>query len=111
MTLDHAAHHVGLARGSEGGADFLRLFHLDQSVDDVATLHQQAMHALIDRIDFLAQLGKRRRGGRRSRHGRKPGEFSILIPRERGTHVSKDAVPFSLMATQGASAMHGQPPR
>ena len=81
MALDQAAHHVGLARGPERGADLLGLLDLDQAVDDVATLQQQAMHAFIDRVDLLAQLGKRRRGGRRLRHLMKPGEFSILILR------------------------------
>ena len=104
MALDQAAHHVGLARGPECGADLLRLLHLDQAIDDVATLHQQAMHAFIDRVDFLAQLGKRRRGGRRLRHLMKPGEFSILILRSAHSGVSKDAGPFSLMVRDGARA-------
>ena len=32
------------------------------AIDDVAALHEQAVHALIDGVDFLAQFGKRRRG-------------------------------------------------
>jgi hypothetical protein len=41
------------------------------------------MHAFIDRVNLLSQLGKRRRRGRRLRHLMKPGEFSILILRSR----------------------------
>ena len=48
MALDQAAHHVGLARRAERRADLLGLLHLDQPVDDVAALHQQAMHLLVD---------------------------------------------------------------
>ena len=48
MALDQPAHHVGLARGPKRRADFLGLLHLDQAIDDVAALHQEAVHALID---------------------------------------------------------------
>ena len=58
---DQLAHHAGLARGPERGADFLGLLHLDQPVDDVATRHQQAMDLLVDRIDLLAQFLQRGR--------------------------------------------------
>jgi len=63
MTLDQAPHHVGLAGRAKRRAHFLGLLHLDQAIDDIAALHQQAVHAFIDAVDFLAQLGKRRRGG------------------------------------------------
>ena len=61
---DQAAHHVGLARRAERGADFLGLLHRDQAVDDVAALHQQAVHLLVDAVDLVAQIlqrGRRRR--------------------------------------------------
>jgi hypothetical protein len=67
MALHQAAHHVGLTCRPEGRADLLGLLHPDQAVDDVAALHQQAVHLRIDRIDLLAQLGQRR--GRRGRLG------------------------------------------
>ncbi len=56
MTLRETAHHVGFACGPEGRADFLRLLHRDETVDDVAALHQQLVHLLIDGIDFAAQV-------------------------------------------------------
>jgi len=59
MALNQTAHHLGLARRTKRRADFLRLLHRDQPVDDVAALHQEAMHLLIDVIDFTAQVGKR----------------------------------------------------
>lgn len=68
MALDEVAHHVGLARRAERGADLLGLLHLDQAIDDVAALHQQAMHALVDRIDLLAQFLQRWWRGRTLGH-------------------------------------------
>ena len=65
MALHQPPHHVGLARRTERGADLLGLLHLDQPVDDVAARHQQAVHLLVDRIDLLAQLRERGRGGGR----------------------------------------------
>ena len=56
------AHHVGLARRAERGADFLGLLDLDQPVDDVAARHQQAVDLLVDRVDLLAQFLQRGRG-------------------------------------------------
>ena len=56
MTLDQPAHHVGLARRAERGADLLGLLDLDQAVDDVAARHQQAVNLLVDGIDLFAQL-------------------------------------------------------
>ena len=64
MTLDQRAHHAGLARRAERGADFLGLLDLDQAVDDVAARHQQAVNLLVDGVDLFAQLGKRGRRGR-----------------------------------------------
>ena len=69
MTLDDLAHHGGLARRAECGADLLGLLDLDQAVDDVAALHEEAMHALVDRIDLLAQFLKRWWRGRTLGHG------------------------------------------
>ncbi len=64
MTLRQPAHHVGLARRPECGADFLGLLDRDQAIDDVAALHQQVVNLLVDGVDFFAQLlqGGRRRG-------------------------------------------------
>ena len=59
MALDQAAHHLGLARRTEGGAGFLRLLHRDQAVDDVAALHQEAVHGLVDAVDLAPQIGER----------------------------------------------------
>ena len=66
VAIDQAAHHVGLARGAEGGAGFLRLLDRDQPVDDLAALHQEAVHGLVDAVDVAPQIGERRcfRAGR-----------------------------------------------
>ena len=70
MAIDQAAHHVGLARGPEGGALLLRLLDLDQAVDDLAALDQQTMHGLVDAVDLAAQIRQRRSVGRGGfRHG------------------------------------------
>ena len=61
MALDQPAHHVGLARRPERGAGFLRLLDRDQAVDDLAALHQQAVHGLVDAVDLVAQIGERGR--------------------------------------------------
>ena len=61
VALDQPPHHVGLARGAEGGAGFLRLLHRDQAVDDLAALHQQAVHGLVDAVDLAPQIGERGR--------------------------------------------------
>jgi hypothetical protein len=58
VAIDQAAHHLGLARGAEGGARLLCLLHRDQAIDDLAALHQEGVHRLIDAIDFLPQIGK-----------------------------------------------------
>ena len=83
MALHQAAHHVGLARRTESRAHLLGVLHLDQPVDDVAALHQQAVHLRIDRIDLLAQIGKRRRRRGRLGHFRKPDENIAPHPEER----------------------------
>ncbi len=70
MALHQAPHHVGLARGAESRTHLLGLLHPDQAVDDIAALHQKAVHLRVDRIDLLAQFGKRRRRGRRLGHSR-----------------------------------------
>ena len=64
MALDQAPHHRGLARRPEGGAGFLRLLDLDQGVDDLAPRDQELVHALVDAVDFVAQVGERGRSGR-----------------------------------------------
>ena len=56
MALDQATHHISLARRSKCRADLLGLLHLDQSINDVAALHQQAVHAFIDRVDLRAAI-------------------------------------------------------
>ena len=63
---------VGLARRAEGGAGFLRALDRDQAVDDLAALHQQRVHRLVDAVDLGAQIGKRwaRRLWAAVRHGR-----------------------------------------
>ena len=91
MALDQAPHHVGLARRAECRADLLGLLHLDQAVDDVAALHQQAMHAFIDRVDLLAQLGERRRGGRLGHAGNLKSRTASSRCAKR---VSKDEATF-----------------
>jgi hypothetical protein len=62
MALDQPRHHVGLARRAERRAGLGGLSCGDQRVDDVAALHQQAMHRFVDAVDLAAQVGK---GGRR----------------------------------------------
>ncbi len=64
MALGERPHHRRLAPGPEGGAGFRRLLDRDQAVDDLAALHQQAMHRLVDAVDLLPQLGERGSGGR-----------------------------------------------
>ena len=61
MALHQPAHHVGLARRAERRAGFLRLLDRDQAVDDLAALHQQPVHGLVDAVDLLAQIAQRRR--------------------------------------------------
>ncbi len=62
MALNEPTHHVGLARRAERRAGLGGFLRRDQPVDDVAPLHQEAMHAFIDAVDLAAQVGK---GGRR----------------------------------------------
>ena len=81
MALHQAAHHVGLARRAERRADLLGLLHLDQPVDDIAALHQQAVHLLVDGVDLLAQHLERGRSGGRLGHLAKPDEDGSLILR------------------------------
>ena len=68
MALDEAAHHVGLARGAECRAGLRGLLRRDQRVDDVAALHQQAVHRLVDAVDVAAQVGEGGRGFGRVSH-------------------------------------------
>src|SRR5215203_844365 len=51
-----------VSSGPEGGAGFLCSLDGDQAVDDVSALHQEAMHGLIDAVDFAPQITER--GGR-----------------------------------------------
>ena len=64
MALDQAAHHLGLARRAERGAGLLALLDRDQPVDDLATLDQELVHALVDAIDVAPQVGEGRAAGR-----------------------------------------------
>ena len=59
VPLDQPSHHLGLARGAEGGARLLALLGGDQPVDDLAALHQELVHGLVDTVDLLAQIGER----------------------------------------------------
>ena len=65
VAVDQAAHHVGLARGAEGGAGLLRLLDGDQPVNDLAAFHEEPMHRCIDAIDVAPQVGERGDVGRR----------------------------------------------
>ena len=38
------------------------LLDRDQAVDDLAALHQEPVHRLVDAVDLLAQIGQRGRG-------------------------------------------------
>ena len=62
MALDQPLHHVGFARGAKRRAGLGGFFGGDQTIDDVAALHQEAMHAFIDAVDLAAQVGQRGRG-------------------------------------------------
>ena len=59
VALDQPAHHLGLARRAEGRAGFLALLDRDQPVDDLAALHQELVHRLVDPVDLLAQIAQR----------------------------------------------------
>jgi hypothetical protein len=59
MALHQAPHHLSLARRPERGAGFLRLLGQDQTVDDLAALHQQLVHGLVDAVDLLAEIAER----------------------------------------------------
>ncbi len=59
MPLDQPAHHLGLARRAERRAGLLAALGRDQPVDDLAALHQQLVHRLVDAVDLLAQIGER----------------------------------------------------
>ena len=61
MALHQPPHHVGLARRPERRAGFLRLLDRDQAVDDLAALHQEPVHGLVDAVDLLAEIAE---GGR-----------------------------------------------
>src|ERR1700727_678740 len=70
MAFHQAAHHVGFAGGAERRADFLRVLHRDERVDDLAALEQQFMHRFVDAIDLAPQIGERwRLLAWRFRHG------------------------------------------
>src|SRR3569832_169040 len=69
VALDQPDHHFSLARGPEGGAGLLALLGRDQPPDDLAALDQEAVHAFVDAVDLLAQLGKGRDVGLFGRRG------------------------------------------
>ena len=56
-----AAHHVGLAAGTEGGAGTARALGADERVDDGAALHQEAVDLLVDPVDLGAKPCESRR--------------------------------------------------
>ena len=60
MAVDQPPHHLGFARRAERRAGLLRLLHGDQAIDDLAAVHQQAVHALIDAVDLAPQIRERR---------------------------------------------------
>jgi hypothetical protein len=60
VPLDQPPHHVRLARRTECGARFLRLFGGDEAIDDLPALHQKPVHRLVDAVDFPPQLAERR---------------------------------------------------
>ena len=63
VAIDEAPHHLGFPCGSKRRTGLLRLLNFDEPVDDLAALHQEAMHLLIDAVDLAAQFGKRGRFG------------------------------------------------
>jgi hypothetical protein len=70
VAIHQPAHHVGFARRAEGGTGLLRLLRGDQAVDDLAALHEEPVHRLIDAVDLAPQLGQRRcLSAGRLRHG------------------------------------------
>ncbi len=56
MACHQAAHHVGLAGGTEGRAGFAGFLHRDQTFDDFAALDQQRVHRGVDTIDVGPQI-------------------------------------------------------
>ena len=70
MALGEGAHHGGLAARPEGGAGFGGLLDGDQPVDDLAALHQQPVHGLVDAVDLGTQRAEV--GGRGVSHGGGP---------------------------------------
>ena len=63
MALDQPPHHLRLPRRAERGARFLRLLGSNEMIDDLAALHEKAVHRLVNAVDFSPQLGERRRFG------------------------------------------------
>ena len=59
MAVDQPSHHLRFARGAECGAGFLRLLRGNEAIDDLAALHQEAVHRLVDAVDFAPQIGER----------------------------------------------------
>ena len=59
--------------GRNAEPDSWRLLDRDQAVDDLAALHQEAVHRLVDAVDLVAQIGERGRvGSGLFGHGRWP---------------------------------------
>jgi len=54
---------LGLAGWPERRPAFISALDLDQAIDDLAALHQQAMHGRVDAIDLRSQVGERRSRG------------------------------------------------
>jgi hypothetical protein len=70
VPLHQPPHHVGLACGPKRRAGFLRTLAGDQAIDDLAALHQEAMHGFIDAVDLLAEFAERGSVGGRLCHRR-----------------------------------------
>jgi hypothetical protein len=70
VAINQAPHHLGLARRRNARTLLFRLLDLDQTIENLAALNQQAVHRLVDSIDLAPQLRQRGHvgmGGRR--HG------------------------------------------
>jgi hypothetical protein len=60
VALDQAPHHVGLAGRDGTPSRSPGCFWSQSAVNDLAALHEQRVHLLIDAVDLLAQVAQRR---------------------------------------------------
>ena len=58
VAFDEPPHHVGFAAWPEGRSAALLGFDMDKAIDDLAALHQEAVHRGIDTVDLLAKIGQ-----------------------------------------------------